>query len=217
MIEKSSRCATIGAFICAMFALPATASATRYYQMPSSGTVMVGRVSSTEVVLAFKPSNGGSCKFVAVGNANGLTDNLDINGSSGADVIIAMFEGVSSFCGRQFSTLPLNSYRMWADGKGGADFISGHFLVIVGGWGDDYLIGVSGYTSKIDGGSGRDHLRGYAHDMYGGYGNDVMCPSGDTVYLHGDAGTDTACGDYWRASSVERLNGTECPAACGFL
>ncbi|HHQ4893461.1 TPA: calcium-binding protein, partial [Aeromonas veronii] len=69
--------------------------------------------------------------------------------------------------------------------------------VLVGGRGDDLLLGVTGKNNTLDGGEGNDTLQGAggSDTLLGGLGNDLLVSSqGSVTILHGGAGNDTLKG-----------------------
>ncbi|MFR9721109.1 calcium-binding protein, partial [Aeromonas diversa] len=69
--------------------------------------------------------------------------------------------------------------------------------VLVGGRGDDVLLGVTGKNNTLDGGEGNDTLQGAggADTLLGGLGNDLLVSGqGSVAILHGGAGNDTLKG-----------------------
>jgi len=142
---------------------------------------LIGRNTQAPVeVIVWKRVSDGACKSTLIGDAFGLTDDVLVVGSSGADTIIVEERAPdydAIFCNFHLNTLDYG----------------GHFLDVHGGAGDDTLLSGSGDTWHY-GEDGNDYLafKG-AGNLFGGNGNDIVIAMSSIFTaegLYGEAGSD---------------------------
>jgi hypothetical protein len=203
--------ATVGA---APGILPLRASATRNVNLPGSGTATIGSINGDQWV-GFQPIAGGPCQWFYLGSG-GLTDNVQVFGSSSSDWIQVAVANASNSCGR-WQPLIYNGHYINEFGGAGADVIFGGFNTdqTYGGDGDDLVVG-DWFGGLIVGDGGNDAL--YGHDtprdfFSGADGDDRICEhSGTTaLFMDGSVGYDTRCGTAsYAPSGFEAVNCSVC-------
>jgi len=141
--------------------------------------VFIGRVPSlgTQRVI-WKRISDQVCLGTNIGDVNGLSDNYELIGSSGADDM-RILGGPSTFCSVQMDALVYNGHYFDLYGRGGNDAMSSEN-------GDTWLVGEDGNdvlyfagAGVLSGGNGDDSLFATStifssEGLYGGEGNDCL-------------------------------------------
>jgi hypothetical protein len=200
----------------ALSLLSLEASALISVNMPSSGTVYVGMVAG-EAWAAFSPSAGGACSWWDVGTAAGLSDDVQVNGSSGSDAMIGV-EGTRTMCGWTWGVLVLNGRQLGFKALNGNDTLGWRATWMAGDGGDDYLYGANGVTLTQWGWIGNDKMfAGASATALGEGGNDAICMWAGTTatQANGGADTDTFCGNTPPLfGGFESINPGSCNGPC---
>jgi Ca2+-binding RTX toxin-like protein len=171
-------------------------------------------------IAQWKRLSDGACSATQIGSSAGLNDDYVVHGTTGNDrFLVNKFPGVP-FCGKTIYPLAYN----------------GHFLDLVGGNGDDYMVSYFGDTwqfgeggnddlyftnptGRLDGGAGADELQyigvSGTTELLGGSGNDCLRDTNRTSSRFDcGSGTDTRITNEYPVSgtiSCELTSGPYCP------
>ena len=223
-MPKLQTAAFTASLVFAALTSQSTASAQHTVNIPASGGwLVVGKITppggSTRQWAGFEPSGGGRCSWWLLGESAGLSDDVVVNGSSGADRVLVL-ENNMTFCGQNMAPVTFNGHDVGIQGWGGNDIIGGRAAWMSGGSGHDYLAGSDGTTTTLWGWTGNDKMwGGSGASMYGESGLDALCSIGTSTasLFNGGSdwgGDDVGCGSANSWVGIESSNPSFCPLPC---
>jgi hypothetical protein len=193
------------------------ASAVINIAVPSAGGLTYVGMISGNAYVAFDPNTGAACQWwnvEAPGATQGLADDVQINGTTGADGMYAYSTNFTR-CGNNWTPIVLNGRQLGFNGGDGGDFLAWRATWMIGGGGDDFIWGTDGITTAQWGSAGNDRIfAGAVASVAAEGGNDGVCMWGSSVAfsLNGGTGTDTFCGTApGLFSGFESINPGTCP------
>lgn len=132
-----------------------------------------------------------------VSDANGDAGNDTLDGGEGVDFISYWMLGVTEDLLLDFSNLGSENSFSFPDGRGGIDFVLNvEQLGLIGGAGNDVLIGLQKLPNFVNGSEGNDSLTGGNQDdnLDGGAGNDMLRGLEGADTIAGQEGSDVLYG-----------------------
>ncbi len=132
-----------------------------------------------------------------VSDANGDAGNDTLDGGEGVDFISYWMLGVTEDLLLDFSNLGSENSFSFPDGRGGIDFVLNvEQLGLIGGAGNDVLVGLQKLPNFVNGSEGNDSLTGGNQDdnLDGGAGNDMLRGLEGADTIAGQEGSDVLYG-----------------------
>ena len=166
--------------------------------------IYLGLISPWGTYVVYSRISDGACNFYLVGDVNGLSDNLVMNGGGGNDFVATLYNAGAVFCGYTMTQSNYRGHNVTTNGLGGND------TIWVGGVGNDFVYGGAGNDwvrtlsplGLISGDDGNDTLISDAMSggdrTYGGNGNDCMEDTSRAASVFDcGAGYDTVISGYY--------------------
>ena len=147
-------------------------------------------------IVVYKRLSDNACQFTVVGNGLGLTQDIQVYGSTVTDVIVIAANFIDTGCGYSVGNLSLNGWN----------------VIVHGGAGDDFLWSFLPISAAIYGDAGNDQLQTPGTGILdGGYGNDGFATAGTftNAVIRGGAGNDCIEDYSGSAGSVDCGTGTD--------